>query len=140
MSNLFCAISGLGHLHGCTDASKHPLHPYPTRQRARDAAACALMLCPAFFFYFLISLRWLTRADACWIGLIHANSSRIDPYWVKPPKRRNSKKKKKVQNLLLFLSLSWFPTSTQSRCCVNWFRNTKERLKKEKAWIGKGSE
>ena len=30
-------------------------------------------------------------------------------------------------NLLLFLSLSCFPTSTPSRCCVNWFKKTKER-------------
>ena len=30
-------------------------------------------------------------------------------------------------NLLLFLFVSCFPTSTPSRCCVNWFKKTKER-------------
>ena len=30
-------------------------------------------------------------------------------------------------NLLLFLSLSCFPASTPSGCCVNWFKKTKER-------------
>ena len=30
-------------------------------------------------------------------------------------------------NLLLFLSLSCFPASTSSGCCVNWFKKTKER-------------
>ena len=30
-------------------------------------------------------------------------------------------------NLLLFLSLSCFPASTPSRCCINRFKKTKER-------------
>ena len=136
---MFCSISGLGHLHlGCTDASKRPLHLCPTQQRTRDAAACMLVLRLAFFFlFFFLFSRFTTQADSCRCALNRANSCQLRPYrsisgeTAETPKFK--KKKKKVQNLLLFLSLSCFPTSTQSRCCVNWFRNTKERLKKEKA-------
>ena len=78
---------------GCTDATKQPPHPRPTRRRASDAAACASVPRPNFFFP--------TRADS---AQTRANSRRIGPYRAKPPKHtdtgaepadlgRNSKKK-----------------------------------------------
>ena len=80
---------------GCTDATKQPPHPRPTRRRASDAAACASVPRPVFFFFFSDSRR---------LGSV---SGRFPPNRAKPPKHtdtgaepadlgRNSKKKRDV--------------------------------------------
>ena len=48
------------------DTAKWPPHPRPTRQRVRDATACAFMKHPVFFFFFF---------DSCGIGPTHADSA-----------------------------------------------------------------
>ena len=86
----------------------------------------------SFFFFFFVSQRGPTSANAA-----PTRADAGSPTWAASVRigrnRRNAEiPKKKVQNLLLFLSLSCFPASPQSRCCVNWFKKTEERLKKEK--------
>ena len=97
---------------GCTDATKQPPHPRPMRRRASDAAACASVPRPVFFFSRLGSdsgrfppNRAVSgeTAESVRIG----RNRRIGPYRAKPPKHtdtgnepadlgRNSKKKRDV--------------------------------------------
>ena len=57
------------------DAAKRPPHPCPTRRRASDAAACASVPRPLFFFFFLDSRRLGT--DSGRFALNRADSGRI---------------------------------------------------------------
>ena len=59
------------HMLGCTNAAKRPPHSRPTRRRASDAAACASVPHPVFFF------RFPTRADSGRFAPTQAVSVRI---------------------------------------------------------------
>ena len=94
------------HMLGCTNAAKRPPHSRPTRRRASDAAACASVPHPVFFFSFPDSRR---------LGPICSDSGCIGPYRAKPPIRAEIQKK--VRNAPSNVSrLSSAPLTLVSLC------------------------
>ena len=65
---------------GCTNAAKRPPHPRLTR----EGRYCLRVRAASSFFYLFFIFRFTTHANACGIGLIHANSGRIGPYRRQP--------------------------------------------------------